>query len=65
MGKSLFFSAPDIITYKIRTVLFNPYFEVKVKSVKPLAKLGMALRTFDSNATAKQILSNPAATSAA
>lgn len=47
-GKSLFFSVPDVITYKIRTVLFNLYFEVKVKSMKPLAKFGMALRAFDS-----------------
>lgn len=47
MGKSLFFSVPGIITYKIRTVSFNPYFEVKMKSMKPLAKLGLALRASD------------------
>lgn len=41
IGKSLSFSVPDVITYKIKTVLFNLYFAGKVKSVTPLVNLGM------------------------
>lgn len=46
MGKSLAFSVPDIIAYKIRTALCNLHFEVKAKSMKTLTS-GMALKAFD------------------
>lgn len=47
MGKSLAFSGPNIITYKMRTALCNPHLEVQVKLAKTLMTLGMALKAFD------------------